>query len=153
MSLKQTLQDDVKTAMLAGDSARVECLRGLKSAILYAEVAAGKREEGLNDDEVMALFVKEAKKRQESADLYVQGGSPERAEKELAEKAIIDAYLPAKLSDVEVAAIIDAVIAELKPAGIQQMSQVIGQVKAKVGNTADGSVIATLVKEKLQVSE
>lgn len=147
--IKQKLQDDVKAAMLAGDSLRLETLRGLKSVILYAEVAAGKREEGLSDDEILALFSKEAKKRQESAELYVQGGAQEKADKELAEKAIIEAYLPAQLSEAELAAIIDEVLNEVKPAGLQQMGQVIGQVKSKVGNTADGSLIAKLVKEKL----
>jgi uncharacterized protein YqeY len=134
---------------LAGDSLRLETLRGLKSVILYAEVAAGKREEGLSDDEILALFSKEAKKRQESAELYVQGGAQEKADKELAEKAIIEAYLPAQLSEAELAAIIDEVLNEVKPAGLQQMGQVIGQVKSQVGNTADGSLIAKLVKEKL----
>jgi uncharacterized protein YqeY len=147
--IKQKLQDDVKAAMLAGDSLRLETLRGLKSVILYAEVAAGKREEGLSDDEILALFSKEAKKRQESAELYVQGGAQEKADKELAEKAIIEAYLPAQLSEAELAAIIDEVLNEVKPAGLQQMGQVIGQVKSQVGNTADGSLIAKLVKEKL----
>ena len=147
--MKQRLQDDVKAAMLAGDSLRLETLRGLKSVILYAEVAAGKREEGLTDDEILALFSKEAKKRQESAELYVQGGAQEKADKELAEKTIIEAYLPAQLSEAELAAIIDEVLNEVKPAGLQQMGQVIGQVKSKVGNTADGSLIAKLVKEKL----
>lgn len=147
--IKQKLQDDVKTAMLAGDSLRLETLRGLKSVILYAEVAAGKREEGLTDDEILAIFSKEAKKRQESAELYIQGGAQEKADKELAEKAIIEAYLPAQLSEAELAAIIDEVLNEVKPAGLQQMGQVIGQVKSKVGNSADGSLIAKLVKEKL----
>ena len=147
--MKQRLQDDVKAAMLAGDSLRLETLRGLKSVILYAEVAAGKREEGLTDDEILALFSKEAKKRQESAELYIQGGAQEKADKELAEKTIIEAYLPAQLSEAELAAIIDEVLNEVKPAGLQQMGQVIGQVKSKVGNTADGSLIAKLVKEKL----
>ena len=148
-SLPQRLQDDVKAAMLAGDSARLECLRGLKSVILYAEVAAGKRETGLSDEETQGLFAKEVKKRQESADLYTQGGAQERADKELAEKAIIEAYLPAQLSEAELLSVIDEVIAEVKPTGPQQMGQVIGQVKSKVGNTADGSLIAKLVKEKI----
>ncbi|MFZ2513521.1 MAG: GatB/YqeY domain-containing protein [Candidatus Saccharimonadales bacterium] len=147
--IKQKLQDDVKAAMLAGDSLRLETLRGLKSVILYAEVAAGKREEGLTDDEILALFSKEAKKRQESAELYIQGGAQEKADKELAEKAIIEAYLPAQLNEAELAAVIEEVLNEVKPAGLQQMGQVIGQVKSKVGNTADGSLIAKLVKEKL----
>lgn len=135
--------------MLAGDALLVECLRGLKSAILYAEVAAGKREEGLNDDEIEALFAKEAKKRQESADLYIQGGSKERADKELAEKSIIERYLPQQLSSQEIESVIDDVIAETGAMGIQAMGRVIGEVKKRCGNTADGSIIATLVKEKL----
>lgn len=147
--IKQQLNDDVKAAMLAGDAARLETLRGLKSAILYAEVAAGKRDEGLSDDEVQAIFAKEAKKRQESAELYDQGGSPERAAKERAEKAIIESYLPEQLSEADLVVIIDEVITEQQATGMQAMGQVIGAVKQRVGNTADGSVIARLVKEKL----
>lgn len=148
--IKQQLQDDVKAAMLAGDGARLETLRGLKSAILYAEVAAGKREDGLSDDDIQVLFAKEAKKRQESADLYTKGGSPERAEKELSEKAIIEEYLPEQLSTEELHAIIDKVISEQGASGPQAMGAVIGAVKKQVGTTADGSAIANLVKEKLQ---
>lgn len=147
--LKQRLQDDVKAAMLAGDSARLECLRGLKSVILYAEVAAGKREEGLTDEEITALLAKEAKKRQESADLYVQGGAEDRADKELAEKAIIEEYLPEQMSEEELEALVDEIISQVKPAGLQQMGQVIGQVKSRAGSSADGALIAKLVKEKL----
>ncbi len=147
--IKQQLNDDVKAAMLAGDKARLETLRGLKSVILYAEVAAGKREEGLSDDEVQALFAKEAKKRQESADLYEQGGSPERADKERAEKTIIEGYLPEQLSEAEVCRIIDEIIAEQHAADMQAMGKVIGAVKQRVGNTADGALVARLVKEKL----
>jgi len=147
--LKQRLQDDVKQAMLARDAGRLECLRGLKSAILYAEVAAGKRQEGLDDDEIIALFAKEAKKRQESADLYTQGGSPERADKELAEKAIIEEYLPEQMTEAELVALIDEVVAETGVAGPQAMGQVIGAVKGKAGSVADGALIARLVKERL----
>ena len=148
-SLKQRLTDDVKVAMLAGDTLRLECLRGLKSVILYAEVAAGKREEGLSEAEIEALLAKEAKKRQESADLYVQGGSQDRADKELAEKAIIEQYLPKQLAEEEVEAIVDNVIEALNVTGIKAMGQVIGEVKKRCGNTADGAVIARMVKEKL----
>lgn len=148
--IKQQLQDDLKAAMLAGDAARTETLRGLKSAILYAEVASGKRDEGLSDAEIEALFAKEAKKRQESADLYIQGGSQERAQKELAEKAVIETYLPEQLSEEEIAATVDAVISAQGAQGAQAMGAVIGAVKQQLGNTADGSVIAKLVKERLQ---
>lgn len=147
--LKQRLEQDLKTALLAGEKERATTLRGLKSVILYAEVANGSREQGLADAEILGLFAKEAKKRQESADLYVRGGDQQRADTELAEKKIIEEYLPQQLSDKELGAIVDAAIADVGATGPQAMGQVIGTVKQQVGNTADGSRIAALVKERL----
>ncbi len=147
--IKQQLTDDVKIAMLAGDKLRLETLRGLKSVILYAEVAAGKRDVGLMDEEILALLAKEAKKRQESADLYEKGGSPDRAQKEITEKKIIEGYLPAQMTEAELAGIIDKHIAEQKVSGVQAMGQIIGAVKKQVGSAGNGAVIARLVKEKL----
>jgi uncharacterized protein YqeY len=95
------------------------------------------------------LLAKEAKKRQESADLYVQAGDQVRADAELAEKAIIEAYLPAQLSEAELVALIDEAIAATGASGPQGMGQVIGAVKAKAGASADGALVARLVKEKL----
>lgn len=148
-TLKQRLNDDIKAAMLAHDVVRLETLRGLKSAILYAEVAAGKREDGLNDQEIEALFAKEAKKRQESADLYTQGGAPDKADKELTEKKIIEEYLPAQLSDEEIAKLVQGAIDEFGATDARAMGQVIGKVKQMAGNAADGAVIARIVKEQL----
>ena len=150
MSIKQQLTDDVKAAMLAGDTLRLETLRGLKSVILYAEVAAGKREEGLGDEEIQALFAREAKKRQESADLYVQGGAQDKADKELSEKAIIEEYLPEQMSEADITALVEKTIAELGASGPQAMGQVIGKVKAATGSAADGALIAKIVKENLR---
>ena len=147
--LKDRIDQDLKKALLAGDKVLVTTLRGLKSVILYAEVAKGAREQGLSDDEIVALLAKEAKKRQESADLYRQGGNSERVEAELAEKKVIESYLPQQLSDEELGAAIDAAIAELVASGPQAMGQVIGAVKQKVGGQADGSRIAHMVKERL----
>ena len=147
--LEQKLEQDLKTAMLAGDSDRVMTLRNLKSALLNVKVASGKRETGLTDDEVLPVFSKEAKKRQESADFYVQGGSQDRADKELSEKAIIEEYLPKQLSTEEITAIVEEVIATLGVSGPSAMGQVMGQVKAKTGATADGSLVAKIVREKL----
>jgi uncharacterized protein len=147
--LKQQIEQDLKQALLSGDKDRVTTLRGLKSVILYAEVAAGKRDEGLADDEIITLFTKEAKKRQESAELYRKGGAEERAAKELAEKVIIEAYLPQQLSDEQLAVAIDAVIAETAADGLSAMGKVIAAVKQKVGAQADGSRIAQQVKERL----
>ncbi len=147
--LKQQLEQDLKKALLGGDRERVTTLRGLKSVILYAEVEKGNREEGLDDESIVALFSKEAKKRQESADLYVKGGSQARADAELAEKAIIEEYLPKQLTDEELSAIVDEAISTLEASGPQAMGQVIGQVKQKTAGQADGGRIAQMVKERL----
>lgn len=149
MSLKQRLQDDLKRAMIARDANQADVIKGIKSAILYAEVAAGKREEGLSDEDIIKLLQKESKKRTESAELYTKGGSQERADKELAEKLIIKRYLPAQMSEEEVLVIVNDVIATSGLSGMQAMGPVISAVKLKAGANADGSVIAKLVKERL----
>ena len=149
MPLKQQLEQDIKQAMLGGDKDRVTTLRGLKSVVLYAEVAQGLRDQGLPDNQILVLFAKEAKKRQESAELYEKGGSSDRAAAELAEKAIIEGYLPQQMSDDELAAVVDAVLATLDLAGASAMGAAIGQVKAKVAGRAGGARIAQIVKERL----
>ena len=148
--LEDKLEQDIKSALLSGDSVRVTTLRGLKANLLNIKVATGKRESGLSDDEVIAAFSKEAKKRQESADLYDQGGDETRTKAELTEKAIIEEYLPEALSEEEISKTIDEVIKEMGVTDPSKMGQVIGQVKTKLGATADGSIIAKLTKEKLQ---
>lgn len=150
MTLEDRLTQDLKAAMLAGQQQRVLTLRGLKSSVLYAKVAQKlPRDEQLPDDTVLELFAKEAKKRQESADLYQQGGSPEKAEAELAEKAIIEAYLPAQLSEAELQDLIDAAIEPLGADDMSAMGKVIAAVRAQAGPAADGALIARLVRERL----
>lgn len=149
MSIKQQIDSDIKTAMLAGDKETVTTLRGLKAVILNAEVAKNAREAGLADDEVVALLQKEAKKRQESADLFAQGGNTEKQQAELTEKEIIGKYLPRQMDEAELVGVVDSVIAELGVSGMQAMGQVIGVVKAKTGASADGAMIARIVKDKL----
>lgn len=150
MTVKEQIDRDLKTAMLSGDKTQVSTLRGLKSAILYEEVAKGRREAGLPEQEVIAVLAKEAKKRQESADLYSQGGNSARSEAELAEKGIIERYLPKQLSDEELIVIIDEIIKQVGASDIKQMGQVIGAVKQRTEGMADGSRIASAVKERLQ---
>jgi hypothetical protein len=151
MSLKDTLQIDLKTSMLARDSFKTDVIKGLKSAILYAEVAANKREEGLGDEEILAVFKKESKKRAESAELYDKGGNTESAEKERKEKEIIDAYLPAQLDEAAVQALIDAAMKDMGLTDIakQDMGKVIGAVRAKGGAELDGGMLARLVQGRL----
>lgn len=149
MKLKQQIDQDLKAAMLAGDKSLVMTLRGLKSVILDAEIASGSRETGLSDDAIIGLLGKETKKRQDSADLYVQGGNTERQAAELKEKKVIQKYLPSRLGNDELNALIDKVITKVGNSP-QNMGRIIGQVKQKSHGAAEGSLIARLVKEKLQ---
>lgn len=149
MSIKQKIEQDLKTALLGGDKDAAMVLRGLKSAILNAEIASGNREAGLPEAEVITVLKKEAKARQDSADMYVKGNSQERADKELTEKAIIEQYLPEQLSDEKLEAIVDDVLADMGDVTPQAMGQVIGKVKQKVGGAADGVRIAAIVKGKI----
>src|SRR5688572_25949852 len=109
MTIKEQIENDIKQAMLAGDKTLTTTLRTLKSAALNLEVATGKREQGLSDEAYIDLLTKEAKRRQESADMYVQGNSPERAEAELAQKAVIENYLPTQLSDEDLTTLVATV--------------------------------------------
>lgn len=148
MSIKERLDSDIKQAMLAGDKTLTTTLRTLKSVILNAEVAQGLREEGLSDEACIELLTKEAKKRQESADMYAQGGS-DKAEAELAEKAVIEGYLPTQLADEELASIVQTVITEQEAVGMQAMGSVIAEVKSRTAGQAEGSRIAAEVKAQL----
>jgi len=149
MTIKEQIDADIKQSMLGGNKVLTETLRGLKSAILNVEVAQNKRETGLTDEEVTAVLAKEAKKRQESADLFTQGGNQQKANDELAEKQVIQNYLPAQISDQELQQIVDQAVQQAGATGMQAMGQVIGAVKSKVGSSADASRIAQLVKERL----
>jgi uncharacterized protein YqeY len=151
VSLEQQIEQDLKAAMLGGDTQRVSVLRGLKSVLLNEKIAKGTRETGLSDDDALSLISKESKKRQDSADLYVQGGAQDKADAELAEKAIIDSYLPAQLSEEEISKLVDQAIAVTGASGPADMGKVIGAVRAKAGASADGGVIARIAKEKLNV--
>lgn len=149
MALKQRITDDTKAALLSGDRFRGETLRNLKAAILNEEVASNKRDEGLDDAEVEKVIAREVKKRNESAKLYNENGRPELAEPEEKEAEILKAYLPEQLSEDEIRAMVQGTIADLGVSGPAAMGQVIGAVKQKAGNTADGALVARIVKEEL----
>jgi len=148
--VEDRLMQDLKTAMIAKDAQRVSVLRSLKSAIMYAKVAPGAPADGVFDDAALqTMFAKEAKKRQESADSFRAAGRDEQADSELAEKAIIEEYLPKQLSEDEVRALVEEAVAGLDEVSPKAMGQVIGAVKAKAGTAADGALVARLVKERL----
>ena len=149
MALKQRVNDEMKAALLGGDRFVGETLRNLKAAILNEEVATGKREEGLSDEEIEKVIAREVKKRGESAKLYRDNDRPELAEPEEAEAEILKKYLPEQLSEAELRALVEQKISELDVSGPAAMGRVIGAVKAAVGNKADGATLANIVKETL----
>ena len=149
MALKELIQNDMKAALLSGNRFAGDTLRNLKAAILNEEVAQGKRETGLSDEDIEKVIAREVKKRNESAMLYDQNDRPELADNEKKEAEVLSKYLPEQLDEEKIREIVIAKIAELGVSGPQAMGQVIGGVKQQAGNSADGAVIARVVKEEL----
>ncbi len=148
--MKDKLNADLKAAMLARDSFLTDVIKGLKAAILNQEIAEKKRIEGLSDQEIESLLARESKKRLEAAELYKRGDNAAMAEKEQAEYELIMKYLPEQMSEAKVIGLVEAAIAQTGAAGAQDIGKVIGLVKAKAGNAADGAMIAKIAKSKLQ---
>ena len=152
MTLKDTIQNDMKAALLSGESGNRfvgDTLRNLKAAILDEEVKQNKREEGLSDEDVEKVIAREVKKRNESMAVYEQNGRPELAETERKEAEVLAKYLPEQLSEDEIRTLVTAKVTELGVSGPQAMGQVIGALKQQLGNTADGATLARIVKETL----
>lgn len=149
MSLKQTIQDDFKAALLSGDRFRGEVLNAIKSAVLYEEIASKKREAGLSDAEIENVIAREVKKRKESASIYLENNRKEAADQELKEAAIMEEYLPEKISEAELIKKIDDKIKELEVSDIKGMDKVIGALKSELGSAVDGKLLSDKVKEKL----
>ncbi len=149
-ALKDTINADLKAAMIARDTLKVQTLQGLKAAILNEEVAKKSRDIGLDDDAILQIIGREAKKRDEAAELFDRGGNTDAAVKERSEKEILMVYLPAPLTETELSELIDTVIETMQPSGPGDMGKIIGAVKSQTGAAGDGAMIAKLVKEKLQ---
>lgn len=147
--LEQRIEQDLKKALLAGDSQRVSTLRVIKSAFLNYKVAHSSRDQLLEDDVAISLLSKEAKQRAEAAQLYTQGGDQKRSEAELQEKAIIEEYLPTQLSEVELTEVIREIVKTTESEGPAAMGKVIGDTKKRTQGAADGAMIARIVKSEL----
>lgn len=151
MSLQQRITEDLTSAMKARDKARTGALRMLVASIKNAAVAEGKGPQGeLDDDAIIRLVQTETKRRREAATAFRDGGREDQALAEEAEAAVYEAYLPAQLSDAELAAAVDAAIAEVGADGPQAMGQVMKAVMPKVQGRADGSRVSAIVKQRLQ---
>ncbi len=150
-ALKQQLQHDMTEAMRAREQTKLSTLRMVLSAITNAEVA-GTEAVTLDDAAVLAVLRAESRKRAEAAEIYAGAGRSERAEQELAEQAVIDAYLPAAMGDEQLGAIVAEEVAAAAAGGAtggRATGIVIKAVRARVGDQADGGRIAALVKTAL----
>jgi hypothetical protein len=146
--MKQRLQADLTAAMKARDELRTATLRMVLTAVKTEEVSGGAARE-LADDEVLTVLAREAKKRRESAEAYAGAGRPELAEREDAERAVVEEYLPAQLADAELAAIVTAAIEQAGATGPQQMGAVMKLVTPQVAGRAEGGRVAAEVKQQL----
>lgn len=150
-TLKDRIKADITEAMRAREEAKLSTLRMVLSAIQNAEVA-GDEAIVLTDDQAIKVLQSEAKKRAESAQIYADAGRTEAAAKERAELVVIEAYLPAAMSDDEVAAIVADEIAKAAAdgqTGGKAMGAVVKAVRDRVGSGADGGKIAAAVKSAL----
>jgi uncharacterized protein YqeY len=147
MALKERIAEEMKAALLGGDRFVGETLRNLKAAILNEEVATGQREQGLADDDIEKVIAREVKKRTESSRLYRDNGRPDLAEPEEKEREILQRYLPEQVSEETIREVVSRMADELGASSPADMGKLIGAVKGKLGNAADGSVIARIVKE------
>jgi uncharacterized protein YqeY len=144
--LRDQLKTDLTASMKARDAVRTGTLRMLQTAVKNAEVE--KRGE-LTDDEVIAVIGKEAKRRKESIIAFGDAGRAELVEKESAELAVLDAYLPEALSEDEIARLVDESIAEANATEPKHMGAVMKVLMPKLAGRADGAAVSGLVKSKL----
>lgn len=146
--LAEQLQSDLTAAMKARDELTKTVLRSAIAAVKEARVS-GDEAHAVSDDDVMALLAKEAKKREEAAAAYDDGGRPEQAERERAEHEVLARYLPAPLTDDELAEIVDRVIADGSYSSPKDMGPAMRAVQAEVAGRADGKAVSALVKARL----
>ena len=148
MSLFDQVSEDIKKAMLAKDKVALDALRGIKKEFLEAKTAKGSDGE-LHDDRALQILQKLVKQRKESAEMYAAANRPELAEEELAQCKIIEQYLPAMLSEDELAEALKAIIAQVGAAGPQDMGKVMGVATKQLAGKAEGKAINLKVRELL----
>jgi uncharacterized protein len=147
-TLKEQLRTDLTAAMKARDETTTRTLRMALTSISNEEVS-GDSARDLTDDEVLKILGREAKRRREAASAFADAGRQDQAASERAEEQVLAAYLPAQLSDEELAALVAAAIAETGASGPAGIGQVMKAVTPKVAGRAEGSRVAALVRSQL----
>lgn len=148
MALFEQVSKDIMQAMKDRDQVRLTALRGIKKEFIEAKTAKGSDGE-MSDETGMKILQKMLKQRKESAKIYKQNGRAELAENELAEAAVIEAYLPKPMGDEELTAAIKAIIAETGATSVKEMGKVMGVASKQLAGKAEGKAISDKVKELL----
>ncbi|MFM8365325.1 MAG: GatB/YqeY domain-containing protein [Verrucomicrobiota bacterium] len=149
MTFQARIDQDIKAAMLARETAKLGVLRMLKTALMNAAIEKGGAGSTLDDSDALAIVRKEVKKRQDSVEAFEKGGRPEMAASEKAEIEILNTYLPQQLSAAEVEALVKAAIAEAGATSKKDMGAVMKLVNAKSAGRADGRTLSAEVQKQL----
>ncbi|MCY7350844.1 MAG: GatB/YqeY domain-containing protein [Cytophagaceae bacterium] len=149
MSLKNQIESGIRQAMLAKDPDRLRALRAIKSMILNEETAPGATGGDLAPDAEMKLLSKAAKQRRDSADIFRQQNRADLLEKELSEIAVIEEFLPKQLSEADIKAKLQEIIARVGATGPGDMGKVMGTATKELAGQADGKIVSMLVKSML----
>ncbi len=142
----QQIESDLKSAMLAKEQLAVDVLRGLKTRLTNERIAKGR---DLSPEEMVAVLKSEVKKRKEAAEAFKAGARAELAEKELKESVFLEKYLPAQMSEGDMAAAVEAAVSE-NGFTAKDFGKAMGLLKAKLGQSADGATLSKLLKERLK---
>ncbi len=148
MSLKQQIETDIKTAMLARQKAELQALRAIKSMILLAETEKG-NDGSVSAEAELKLLMKAVKQRKDSAQIYKDQGREDLLTVELAEIAVIEKYLPKQVSEEEIRTELEKIVAQVGAAGPQDMGKVMGLASKALAGKADGKTISGIVKSIL----
>jgi len=148
--LRDNINNALKAAMKERNERRVSTLRMMNAAIKNADIEArGQGKEPLNEAELLSLFQKLIKQRQESAELYEKGGRPELAQQEQAEIEIISGYLPKQMSDAEAGAAISSILQEINAQSVKDMGRAMAALKERFAGKMDFAKASAKVKELL----
>ncbi len=147
MSLTAQITNDIKAAMKAKDRDKLDALRAIKSALMLEATKDGSG--GVSEEAELKILQKLLKQRKEAGDLYIQEGREDLAEDEIKQAKVIEAYLPAQMSEEEVTEVVKATVAQLGASGPADMGKVMGPVMGKLSGKADGKLISKIVKETL----
>jgi uncharacterized protein len=150
MSLKDRISEEIKAAMKSKDKVRLETVRSIKKIILEKESSIrGEGRETLTEAEEMEVLMHQAKQRRDSIEQYVKAEREDLAQKERQELAIIEEYLPKQLTEEEVGAIVDEIIAQVGATSAKDMGKVMGPTMQRLKGQADGKLVQQVVKAKL----